>query len=118
MKTRSDIVLVEVSDLDVLRHRLMPSKGFGFKIPKAIIELKFRRPNGNSDAQFVKAIEDDLGKLRDLHRVFSEDGAAGYPQLRMIVFDKKTRLGSLPPAPVGVALRYEFANRSEQHIGE
>jgi hypothetical protein len=60
LRTRSDIVLVEVSNLDVLRHNKMPSKGYGFNIPKGIIELKFRRPNGKSKSSFLAEIQDDL----------------------------------------------------------
>jgi hypothetical protein len=113
MKTRSDIVLVEVSSLAVLRHRLLPSKGYGFNIPKAIIELKLRRPNGESNPHFLEAIETDLNKLRDLHQLFRGDYEGNQPELRLIVFDKKRRLDAPPPVPDGVNLQYEYANRSE-----
>ncbi len=87
MKTRSDIVLAEVSNLDVIRHRLLPSKGYGFNIPKAIIELKLRRPNGDSNPRFLEAIANDLNKLRDLHQLFTGDRGDNMPELRLIVFD-------------------------------
>lgn len=112
LKIRSDIVLVEVSNLDVLRHRLLPSKGYGFNIPKAIVELKLRRPNGESNPHFLRAIKDDLDKLRDLRQLFAGNHRGNQPQLRLIVFDKKERLGVLPTVSHGVILQYECANIS------
>src|SRR5258708_38428766 len=72
LTTRSDIVLVEVSNLDVLRHNQMPSKGYGFNIPKGIIELKFRRPNSKSKSSFLAEIQHDLTKLSQLKQVFHD----------------------------------------------
>lgn len=113
MKTRSDIVIVEVPNLDVLRHRLLPSKGYGFNIPKAIIELKLRRPNGESNRQFYRAITDDLNKLRNLYHLFTSEHGENQPEFRLIVFDKKERLGTLPPTPYGVYLHYEYASTAD-----
>ena len=62
LKYRSDIVLIDVGTLHVKRFSQMPSKGYGFNIPKAIIELKLRRPNGDSDRVFRRSVENDLKK--------------------------------------------------------
>jgi hypothetical protein len=66
LKTRSDVVLVDVSNLEVLNYNNLPSKGYGFNIPKAVIELKLRRPKGESNSAFMKKIECDCKKLGEL----------------------------------------------------
>ena len=54
LKYRSDLVVVDVCTLRVCRmgSLRLPSKGYVFNVPKAIIELKFRRPTGESDRAF------------------------------------------------------------------
>lgn len=112
LKTRSDIVLVDVSNLDVLRHERMPSKGYGFNIPKAIIELKFRRPNGESDPQFVKKIQDDLSKLDLLRGIFHDAQGRDQTEFWMVILDKKVRLPEPVCAPDGIQVIYEFSSQS------
>jgi len=117
LKTRSDIVLVDVSNLDVLRHAQMPSKGYGFNIPKGIIELKFRRPNGESRSSFSKKIRADLNKLRLLKKVFTDNQGRCQTEFWMLILDKKEKLPALDCRPYGIRVRYVFSNRSEQDQG-
>ncbi len=113
LKLRSDIVLIDVSGLDVRRYTRMPSKGYGFNVPKAIIELKFRRPNGSSDNKWRSDILDDVRKLEDLHPVFSGAGARTQTAFWVVALDKKTRIE--PPESQGdVNLTYEHSNQSGQ----
>ena len=114
LKIRSDIVLVDVSNLDVLRHARMPSKGYGFNVPKGIIELKFRRPNGESQPSFLRKIQDDLAKLNKLKLIFH--GAQGLDRTKfwMLILDKKARLTEPVCAPDGIEVSYEFSDQSEQ----
>ena len=65
LKYRTDLVIIDVSTLNVSRFGKFPlsSKGYAFDIPKAIIELKFRRPNGPSNKFFIKSLIDDCEKL-------------------------------------------------------
>ena len=92
LKYRSDIVLIDVSTLDVLRSSKLPSKGYGFNIPKAIIELKLRRPNGASDNQFIKSIQHDINKLIQLKDVFYESQGQNQTQFWVLFFDKKDHI--------------------------
>ena len=56
LKYRSDMVIIEVPDLrtDIAMGLPLPSKGFGFTKFNAIIEIKLRRVNGETDAHFMK----------------------------------------------------------------
>jgi hypothetical protein len=112
LKTRSDIVLIDVSDLDVLHYDKMPTKGYGFNRPKGIIELKFRRPNGYRKDRFLKEIQADIDKLNVLKREFhhAEQGRS-QTKFWMLILDKKSRLESIP-ASEGIQVRYEFSNRN------
>lgn len=121
LKTRSDIVLIDVSNLDVLRHARLPSKGYGFNIPKAIIELKFRRPNGESQASFLRHIHDDIQKLSELKRIFHNAQGRDQTAYWMIILDKKTVLTEHINAPEGINIHYEYRqaanNRAERTFG-
>jgi hypothetical protein len=114
LKIRSDIVLVDVSNLKVLKHSKLPTKGFGFNIPKAIIELKFRRPNGVADSRFLKNIRVDLRKLEKLREVFLRAEGPSNPKFWMVIFDKKSRMPAPPEAPYWINLAYEFSNQTVQ----
>ena len=94
----------------------MPSKGYGFNIPKGIIELKLRRPNGESQPRFLRKIRDDLDKLNVLKRVFHDAQGRYQTEFWMVILDKKARLQSVP-APDGIKVRYVFSNQSEQDRG-
>ena len=111
LRTRSDIVLADVSDLKVLHYNKMPSKGYAFNIPKGIIELKFRRPNGKSDTSFLKDIQGDLTKLNKLKQVFY-DAQGGYQTaFWMVILDKKSELQNISLAD-GIQVIYKFSSRS------
>ena len=68
LKYRSDIVIVDVKTLYVRSagSLRLPSKGYYFNVPKAIIELKFRRPKGPSERKFLESIQADCDKLSRL----------------------------------------------------
>lgn len=117
LKTRSDIVLVDVSNLDVINHSRLPSKGYGFNIPKAIIELKFRRPNGNVTSQFLQKIRQDLAKLKELIKIFETAQGQNTVAFWMVIFDKKKNIQrdiDDLQIPSGVEIIYCFANSSRQ----
>ncbi|WP_031598987.1 hypothetical protein [Ferrovum myxofaciens] len=89
LKYRSDIVVIDVSTLSVrdMRHMQLPSKGYGFNVPKAIIELKFRRPTKESNRAFLASIENDCSKLRAIKSELSPDSPQ--PACWVVAFDKK-----------------------------
>lgn len=106
---RSDVVLIDVSELRVLRYLTMPSKGYGFNIPKAIIEIKLRRPNGESNRAFRDRIAEDIRKMRKLQRAVCNATGSHNCTTRfwLIAFDKKSqlRIGRFP----GLTFIYEHA---------
>jgi hypothetical protein len=112
LKLRSDIVLVDVSNLDVLRYAKMPSKGYGFNTPKAIIEIKFRRPNGESQPSFLKKIQDDLNKLNRLKKLFYDARKHEQTQFWMLILDKKSGLTEPILERDGIKVVYKFANQN------
>jgi hypothetical protein len=111
LTTRSDIVLADVADLKVLHYNKMPSKGYAFNIPKGIIELKFRRPNGKSDSGFLRDIQDDLNKLSGLKQEFYDAQGRYQTAFWMVILDKKAELQDIP-AVVGIETIYKFSNHS------
>lgn len=91
---RSDIVLVEVSTLNVVKYDKMPSKGYWFNFPNGIIELKLRRPIGMQNEVFRAAIDSDIGKLQRLRKVSKHDVPdRKQTQFWMVVLDKSSNLG-------------------------
>lgn len=89
MKRRSDIVLFDVSSLKTKNTILfkLPSKGYYFDKPTAVIEIKLRRKEGgDSDKKFVNHIKDDRGKLLEI----TNNGT--YCPSYLIVFDKKKNM--------------------------
>ncbi len=115
LKIRSDIVLVNVSNLKVLRYAKMPSKGFEFNIPKGIIELKFRRPNGESGPVFKRKIRGDMRKLKKLKDIFYNISGHGQTCFWLVVLDKKAKLSEPIFEPEdGINVTYEFSNKGEQ----
>lgn len=109
LKLRSDVVIVDVSTLQVLKYNKMPSKGYGFNIPEAIIELKLRRPNGESDNQYREKIREDVEKLNELADCVTESGNPK-PIRWVIALDKKKKLTNVPKGEKGVRLIYRFAD--------
>lgn len=85
LKWRSDIVVLDVSTLKV-RNSLfrLPSKGYGFNKPKAIIEIKLRRINGESDNQLISKVQGDINKLQNI-----KDEIGGEYLCYLIVLDKR-----------------------------
>lgn len=112
LKLRSDIVIIEVSTLMVHRKIQMPSKGYEFNIPKGIIELKFRRPNGSSDNKWKEDIESDINKLEGLMPVFRDANAPTQTEFWVIALDKKSRIDP-PESQRGVHFTYEYSSRCE-----
>ena len=106
LRLRSDIVLIDVSTLNVLRHSRLPSKGFGFNIPKGIIELKLRRANGESNASFLKAIDADIAKLAKLKQVFDDAQGDDQTACWLLILDKRCDLNAQIPARDGIRIRY------------
>jgi hypothetical protein len=114
LKWRSDIVLIDVSTLRVLNRKMdLPSKGYGFNMPKAIVELKLRRPNGPSDNAFSNAVENDRKKLLELKRIFDRAGG-GDTEYRLVVFDKKKDVGEKISRRKNIGVTYRYADQSEQ----
>jgi hypothetical protein len=92
----------------------MPSKGYGFNIPKGIIELKFRRPNGESEPTFLRNIQYDLIKLSELKRVFHDAQRRNQTAFWMVILDKKSELETIPVTD-GIRVIYKFSNCSHPH---
>lgn len=116
LKLRSDIVIIDVSTLNVRRSTTMPSKGYGFNIPKGIIEIKFRRPNGKPTNQWLADITADIRKLERLRPVLDEAGARTQTCFWVVALDKKAQV--VPPESTEhVRLFYAHANQSEQGGG-
>lgn len=106
LKWRSDIVIFDVSSLrvknDIFR---LPSKGFSFNKPWAIIEIKLRRINGESDRAFIKKIKDDSEKLSNIRVEVSGDYFCC-----LVVFDKKGNINQNIAKNSNIRIYYKFAN--------
>jgi len=89
LKFRSDIVIIDASDLKTKNSTIfkLPSKGFAFNRFSAIIETKLRRINGSSDVQFTNDIKKDIKKLQSISEKVSSD-FNGF----IVVFDKKNNI--------------------------
>ncbi len=113
MKYRSDIVVLQVNNLETNSHLELPSKGFKFNKFDAVIELKLRRVNGESDSAFLKKIKNDFKKPRQIkHEVQNFNSDAKY---YLVIFDKKKLINNIEneiedPYPTNeVKIFYEFA---------
>ena len=117
---RTDIVIFDVASLNVtpnairsdLEHGLIPRKGFSASKPVAAIELKLRRPDGQSDREFSQLIEADVAKLKEIHRTIGSR-AEGSLVCRIVVFDKKTPLHGIEHGAEGVKVTYQFSNATQ-----
>ncbi len=89
LKLRSDIVLIDVSTLRTTETPFfrLPSKGYGFNKPRAIIEIKLRRRGRTSDNKFLRSISDDRQKLLDIRSQIEAEFVS-----YLIVLDKKKDL--------------------------
>lgn len=113
LKYRSDLVIIDVGSLTVQRTTglQLPSKGYSFNVPNTIIELKFRRPTGGSDREFLNSIEADCTKLKTIQSELSEVTTS--IGCFVIVFDKKTDISlKIPPCDdVKIFYRYSTARK-------
>jgi len=107
LKWRSDIVVIDVDTLEVKNRPFhLPSKGYGFLEPMAIIEIKLRRTNGQGDDKFMNDIEKDICKLKEIKKEVEGD----YPCF-LIILDKKIDISqSVPRGDNGLSIYYRFAN--------
>lgn len=95
LKWRSDIVIIDVGTLRVKNGIFkipLPSKGFGFNTPKAIIEIKLRRINGESNSAFADKIREDINRLRCIKQEIVGNYFCG-----LVVFDKKENIAQEIP---------------------
>lgn len=108
LKWRSDIVIFDVSSLRVKDNIFkLPSKGFSFNKPWAVIEIKFRRINGESNKKFVKKILEDAKKLSNISAEVTGDYFC-----HLVALDKREDIRQKMPA-VGnsnICIYYKFAN--------
>lgn len=106
LKYRSDLVVLRTADLRTRRGKFeFPTKGFAFNKFDAIIELKLRRINGESNDRLSANIRRDIDKLL---KIKSETQPySDHSKFYVLVFDKKGRFLKTPPQPVdGVKLIY------------
>ncbi len=106
LNIRSDIVLIDVSSLNVLTPAKLPTKGFGFNVPKAIIELKLRRPQIDSDSHFLKKINEDISKLMKLKKIFDAAQRSKDVSYWMVILDKKGDIKNDLPTCEEINLHY------------
>jgi len=91
LKWRSDIVILDVASLKVKNRVIkLPSKGYSFNKPKAIIEIKLRRINGESDNSFIGKIKEDVNKLKKIKDEINENFVSF-----VLILDKKKDIKSL-----------------------
>lgn len=88
LRYRSDLVIIDNTDLRVTDDLFtLPSKGYGFNLYYAIIEIKLRRKNdSDSDESFRKSIEADVCKLKEIKEKTTEENNNKY---FIIAFDRK-----------------------------
>ena len=90
LKHRSDIVILDPTTLRTTDKKMkLPSKGYGFNSFWAIIELKLRRINGKSDNQFLKEIENEFNKLREIKEETKYNNKHSEAEHYLLCFDKK-----------------------------
>ena len=106
LKYRSDLVIIDVSTLRVrmVGGLRLPSKGYEFNIPKAIMELKFRRPTGESDRAFLESIERDCSKLKTIRSELFD--VAPRISCWVVAFDKRGDVSSQVPTGNGEHIVY------------
>lgn len=121
LKYRSDIVFIDVGDLNVEPNKVfklyqqnkIPAKGYAGNKVKGVIEIKLRRGKNVSDNQFFKNIQKDYNKLKKIKEMLGNYDSAYY----IVALDKrqniKTRLSSLLNNNINV--KYKFANRANKN---
>lgn len=111
LRLRSDIVIIDVSSLNVLHPNKLPSKSYKFNNPKVIIELKLRRSKGISNKAFRIKIKKDFKKLNQLKGIFDNVWGEFQTEYWMIAFDKKERLECSFEVPAGIRFIYKYASK-------
>jgi len=88
LRWRSDIVVVDVSSLRVKNNIFrLPSKGYEFNKPLAIIEIKLRRTIGSSDNTFIKKVHEDIHRLKEIRNKLPGDYVCF-----LVILDKKNNI--------------------------
>lgn len=115
LKWRSDIVILDVSTLRVKNGIFrLPSKGYGFYKPLAIIEIKLRRVNGSSDHMLIKKVREDIDKLKEIKTELPGD----YYRY-LVILDKKKNIEQIVKTlgrGEGIKLCYKYSNNNHQTI--
>lgn len=113
MHKRSDIVVLDISDLRVTSEGFpLPSKGFGFNNFYAAIEIKLRRQGGECDSVWLEKLKKDLDTLKSLKTAVNNRYT---PLLMLIAFDRKANITSkIASLPQEIPTFYEsIMGRSE-----
>ncbi|MBP7795709.1 MAG: hypothetical protein KA059_02900 [Elusimicrobiales bacterium] len=114
LKWRSDIVILDVRTL-IVKNKLfrLPSKGYGFNEPKAIIEIKLRRVNGESKSTFIKKINKDIDRLKKIKHEIPGDYFC-----YLIILDKREDINRdilREQNNINVYYQYAYNNLGEQN---
>ncbi|MGB4076124.1 MAG: hypothetical protein WBK28_00255 [Minisyncoccia bacterium] len=97
LKYRSDLVILETSDLQTRNSLELPSKGYGFNTFHAVVEIKLRRVRGDTNNVYARKIREDQEKTLELMREVDNLNAQHY----LLCFDKKSDISTLLPALEG-----------------
>ncbi len=113
LKYRSDIVLFDVSYMQVTKEKILelknhPTKGYSGNKIKGVIEIKFRRNKGDSNNQFLRKIKSDCDKLTKIKTMLDIGDANQNIFYRLIVLDKKQNMKDELDNLTYV--KYKFAN--------
>lgn len=117
LKYRSDIVLLDVADMQVTKHKILelkdhPTKGYAANKIKGVIEIKFRRNQGDSNNAFLTKIKKDYEKLREIKNMLSIEGYNQNTFYSLIVLDKKQNMENrLNDLSDGIDFKYKFADK-------
>ena len=113
----SDIIIFDVSSLSVTpgeirsqeKFRLIPRKGYSSNKPEAVIELKLRRNNGDSNNAYISQVRKDIEKLSNISTMFHAENRA--PLFWVVALDKKTQIptNELPKPPENINFQYACA---------
>lgn len=115
LKYRSDIVLLDVSDMQVTKKKILelkehPQKGYAADKIKGVIEIKLRRNYGVSDNKFLELIQKDCEKLKEIKKMLSGDGNQN-TFYGLIALDKRQNMQSkLSNQTDDIYFKYKFSN--------
>lgn len=113
LKTRSDLVILDVAKLKTSNNDFLrlSSKGYGFRGSVVVIELKLRRPNGPSDNALKNAIMNDIKKMKELQESLSDQAL-----FHLIIFDKKNCINITNPHERNIQIHYHAMTMNNQMI--